>query len=97
MILKKMKMRYANYSLLEIYFAIEDEFLCIHTDESVIRVCKLYASCKNTWSLTEKCPIIKDVETRYRYRYVDLIMNKDKKETFRKKSKIFNVMKISIW
>jgi lysyl-tRNA synthetase, class II len=39
-------------------------------------------------TLPEKWHGLKDVETRYRHRYVDLIVNDDVRETFRKRSQI---------
>ncbi|TCK60653.1 lysine--tRNA ligase [Seleniivibrio woodruffii] len=40
--------------------------------------------------LPEKWHGLKDIETRYRQRYVDLIVNEDVKETFKKRSLIVN-------
>jgi len=48
---------------------------------------------KNLRPLPEKYHGLKDVETRYRQRYVDLIVNQSVRETFRKRTRILQVMR----
>jgi len=43
---------------------------------------------KNLRPLPEKYHGLKDVEIRYRQRYVDLIVNQNRSETFRKRTRI---------
>ncbi|MFA5415987.1 MAG: OB-fold nucleic acid binding domain-containing protein, partial [Methanoregula sp.] len=44
--------------------------------------------CKSVCPLPEKFHGLKDVEKRYRQRYVDLIVNEESRQTFRKRSRI---------
>jgi len=48
---------------------------------------------KSLTPLPEKFHGLKDIEARYRQRYVDLIMNKDSRERFINRSKIINAMR----
>ena len=48
---------------------------------------------KSLQPLPEKHHGLKDVEQRYRERYVDLITNEESRETFRKRSKIISTMR----
>jgi len=58
------------------------------TDELTICATELKMLTKALRDLPEKWHGLTDVETRYRQRYVDLIVNEDVKETFRKRSRI---------
>jgi len=49
--------------------------------------------CKAVCPLPEKFHGLKDVEKRYRQRYVDLIVNDDSKQTFRNRSRILSLIR----
>lgn len=59
-----------------------------HSGEISVRVTKLDMLSKALRPLPEKWHGLKDVELRYRQRYVDLIVNPEVKETFVKRSKV---------
>lgn len=59
-----------------------------HMGEVSLRVTKLEILSKSLRPLPEKWHGLKDVETRYRQRYVDLIVNPDVRDTFAKRSLI---------
>jgi lysyl-tRNA synthetase class 2 len=58
------------------------------TGEESVRVAKIYMLSKALMSLPEKWHGLKDIEIRYRQRYVDLIVNKEVRELFVKRSRI---------
>jgi lysyl-tRNA synthetase class 2 len=58
------------------------------TGQQSVRVAQITFLSKSLLSLPEKWHGLKDVEIRYRQRYVDLIANKDVREIFIKRSKI---------
>ena len=60
------------------------------TGEKTLRVKEFTLLSKNVRALPEKFHGLTDVETRYRKRYVDLIMNREVKDTFIKRTKIIN-------
>ena len=60
------------------------------TGEKTLRVNEFTLLSKNVRALPEKFHGLTDVETRYRKRYVDLIMNREVKDTFIKRSRIIN-------
>jgi len=49
--------------------------------------------CKAVCSLPEKFHGLKDVEKRYRQRYVDLIVNEENRQTFRNRSRIISLLR----
>ena len=59
-----------------------------HMDEVSIKAASLEMLSKSLRPLPEKWHGLKDVETRYRQRYVDLIVNPDVRDTFVKRSQI---------
>lgn len=63
------------------------------TDELTVLVDDLNLLTKNLRPLPEKYHGLKDVEIRYRQRYVDLIVNEEVRETFRKRTKIVHVIR----
>jgi len=63
------------------------------TDELTILVEKLTFLSKSLRTLPEKWHGLTDVETRYRQRYVDLIVNPDVRETFRKRTNIIKAIR----
>lgn len=63
------------------------------TGETSIKVTSLEIMTKSLIPLPEKFHGLKDVELRYRQRYVDLIMNQDVQKTFVLRSKIIQSMR----
>ncbi len=63
------------------------------TGQQSVRVSELIFLSKSLLSLPEKWHGLKDVDTRYRQRYVDLIANKDVRELFIKRSKIVSYIR----
>lgn len=63
------------------------------TGEISIRAEQVVLLCKSIQVLPNKWQGLKDTDLRYRQRYVDLIMNEDVRETFRKRSKIISTMR----
>ncbi len=58
------------------------------TNELTIQVDGFYLLCKSLRPLPEKWHGLRDIETRYRQRYVDLIVNPRVREVFLKRSKV---------
>ena len=58
-----------------------------------IRAMEVKLLCKSLQVLPNKWHGLKDTDLRYRQRYVDLIMNEDVRETFRKRAKIISTMR----
>ncbi len=71
----------------------EGELFKTKTGQESVRVKKLVVLSKSLMSLPEKWHGLKDVETRYRQRYVDLIVNQDVKQVFVKRSKIVSFIR----
>jgi lysyl-tRNA synthetase class 2 len=67
---------------------VEGPLFVTTTGELTLRVLKFTLLSKNIRPLPEKYHGLQDVEIRYRKRYVDLIMNKDVRETFIKRTRI---------
>lgn len=63
------------------------------TGETTIKVSELEVLTKSLYPLPDKFHGLKDVELRYRQRYVDLIVNEDVKKTFISRSKIITSMR----
>ena len=63
------------------------------TGQQSVRVAEITFLSKSLLSLPEKWHGLKDVEIRYRQRYVDLIANKDVREIFIKRSKIVTLIR----
>ena len=61
--------------------------------EISIHVSKLVLLSKSLQVLPDKWSGLKDIDQRYRQRYVDLIVNGDVRETFRKRTEIIHEMK----
>lgn len=72
---------------------VEGELFITHTEELTLRVSKIELLTKNVRSLPEKYHGLTDVEIRYRKRYLDLIMNKEVRDTFIKRTKIIKLIK----
>ncbi|MDD2715441.1 MAG: lysine--tRNA ligase [Candidatus Wallbacteria bacterium] len=67
---------------------VEGYFFATRTGEITLKVLKLTLLSKSLLTLPEKWHGLTDMEIRYRKRYVDLIMNRDVRETFVRKSRI---------
>ncbi len=63
------------------------------TEELTLSVKEFVLLSKNLRPLPEKYHGLKDVETRYRQRYVDLIVNEAVRDTFRKRAKIVETIR----
>ncbi|PID58934.1 lysine--tRNA ligase [candidate division KSB3 bacterium] len=63
------------------------------TNELTVLVSELTLLSKSLRPLPEKWHGLKDVEIRYRQRYLDLIVNQDVKEVFTKRAKIVNAVR----
>lgn len=63
------------------------------TGQKSLRVADMEFLTKSLMTLPEKWHGLKDVETRYRQRYVDLIANPEVKEVFLKRSKIISYIR----
>lgn len=73
--------------------AIEGVVFKTHMGEISIRASKVTLVTKSLRPLPEKWHGLKDIDLRYRQRYVDLIVNQDVKETFMKRNKILKEIK----
>lgn len=67
---------------------VEGHLFNSKTGEMTVRVSKFERLSAITRTLPEKWHGLKDVETRYRHRYVDLIVNDEVRSTFKKRSLI---------
>jgi lysyl-tRNA synthetase class 2 len=63
------------------------------TDELSLRAGSIQLLTKSLLPLPEKWHGLTDVETRYRQRYLDLIVNPDVREVFRKRSQIISLIR----
>ena len=63
------------------------------TGEVTVDVQKFSMLCKSIRPFPEKWHGLKDIEIRYRKRYLDLIMNPEVREVFRKRTKIIDSMR----
>ena len=63
------------------------------TGEISVRAMEVKLLCKSLQVLPNKWHGLKDMDLRYRQRYVDLIMNEDVRDTFRKRAKIISTMR----
>ena len=81
---------YAFFKALSIgdIVGLEGDLFSSKTGEKTIKVRKLERLSKIVRTLPEKWHGLKDVETRYRHRYIDLIMNDNVRETFKTRSSI---------
>jgi lysyl-tRNA synthetase, class II len=67
---------------------VEGTVFRTHTNELTISATQVHHLAKNLLPLPEKWHGLTDVETRFRQRYVDIIMNPEVREVFVKRSKI---------
>ncbi|EGL19689.1 MULTISPECIES: lysine--tRNA ligase [unclassified Paenibacillus] len=87
--------KYNAFDLLDIgdMVGVKGTVFKTKTGETSIKVKELEVLTKSLLPLPEKYHGLKDVETRYRQRYVDLIMNQEVKETFILRSRIIQSMR----
>ncbi len=83
------------FSLLDIgdIIGVKGTVFKTKTGEITIKVSHLEVLTKSLYPLPEKFHGLKDVELRYRQRYLDLIMNPEVKQTFVARSKIIQSMR----
>jgi lysyl-tRNA synthetase class 2 len=86
---------YEVFKLLDIgdLIGVEGTVFKTRTGETTVKVTRLEVLTKSLYPLPDKFHGLKDVETRYRQRYVDLIMNPEVKETFITRSRIIRSMR----
>jgi len=75
------------------HIGVEGFLFRTKTDELTVEVEKLTLLSKSLRPLPEKWHGLTDIETRYRQRYVDLIVNPDVKKTFVKRNKIVKAVR----
>jgi len=63
------------------------------TDELSVKLTQIHLLTKSLRPLPEKFHGLSDQETRYRQRYVDLVMNQEVKDTFKKRSQIISYIR----
>ncbi|MFH2033383.1 MAG: lysine--tRNA ligase [Candidatus Margulisiibacteriota bacterium] len=72
---------------------VEGKVFKTRTNEVTVKVEKFTLLCKSLHPLPEKWHGLQDKELRYRERYVDLIVNPDVKEVFKKRSQIVSMIR----
>jgi len=72
---------------------VEGELFKTHTGQDSVRAKDFSILSKSLMTLPEKWHGLKDVEVRYRQRYVDLIANPEVKDVFVKRSKIITAIR----
>lgn len=75
------------------HVGIEGTLFTTKTGELTLRGVNFELVSKNVRPLPEKFHGLTDVETRYRQRYLDLIMNREVKDTFITRTKIINTIR----
>nr|WP_036709406.1 lysine--tRNA ligase [Paenibacillus pinihumi] len=87
--------KYEAFSMLDLgdIIGVRGTVFKTKTGETSIKVLELEVLTKSLLPLPEKYHGLKDVELRYRQRYVDLIMNPDVQQTFVTRSRIIQSMR----
>lgn len=87
--------KFKAYEILDIgdIVGVKGTVFKTQTGETSIKVSELEVLSKSLYPLPDKFHGLKDVEMRYRQRYVDLIMSEDVKKTFLSRSKIITSMR----
>lgn len=89
---------FALFELLDIgdIIGVKGAFFKTRTGEPTVAVKKLVVLSKSLRPLPEKWHGLKDIETRFRQRYVDLVMNKEVKELFILRSRVISQIRKSL-
>jgi len=87
-----------KYKLLKLldmgdFVGVEGTIFATKTGEITVKAQHLEVLCKALRPLPEKWHGLKDIEQRYRKRYVDLIMNPDVRDVFVKRTKIIDAIR----
>ncbi|WP_334075513.1 MULTISPECIES: lysine--tRNA ligase [Paenibacillus] len=87
--------KYAAFNVLDLgdIIGVTGEVFKTKTGETTIKVKDLEVLSKSLYPLPDKYHGLKDVELRYRQRYVDLIVNPEVQQTFIKRSRIIQSMR----
>jgi len=87
--------RYASFTDLDVgdFIGVTGELFRTRTGELTVAVRAFELLAKSLRPLPEKWHGLKDVETRYRRRYVDLVMNPQVRETFVTKSRLIRELR----
>ncbi|MNI00814.1 Lysine--tRNA ligase [compost metagenome] len=87
--------KYAAFSILDLgdIVGVTGEVFKTKTGETTIKVKDIEVLSKSLYPLPDKYHGLKDVELRYRQRYVDLIVNPEVQQTFIKRSRIIQSMR----
>ncbi|MFU8857180.1 MAG: lysine--tRNA ligase [Deferrisomatales bacterium] len=75
------------------FLGVEGPLFRTRTGELTLEARSLRLLCKSLRPLPEKWHGLTDKETRYRQRYVDLIVNPEVRETFRRRSRLIHLMR----
>jgi len=75
------------------FVGVEGRFFRTRTGEVTVEVQRFYMLTKSLKPLPEKWHGLRDVETRYRQRYVDLIVNQDVRRVFTTRTRIISAMR----
>lgn len=76
------------------FIGVKGEFFKTHTGEPTIKVVEVTLLSKGLRPLPEKWHGLKDIETRYRQRYLDLISNEDSRKIFKLRSLIISKIRM---
>lgn len=76
---------------------VEGELFVTRMGEQTLRVQRWTMLAKSLHGLPEKWHGLKDVETRYRRRYLDLIVNPDVRRVFDQRAKIIRAVREFLW
>ncbi|MDQ0091783.1 lysyl-tRNA synthetase class 2 [Paenibacillus anaericanus] len=89
------EVKYSAFSLLDLgdLVGVTGEVFKTKTGETSIKVKDLEILSKSLYPLPDKYHGLKDVELRYRQRYIDLIVNPEVQQTFIKRSRIIQSMR----
>jgi lysyl-tRNA synthetase class 2 len=86
---------YRIYQLLDIgdFIGVRGKVFRTKTGEPTVQVLDLQILCKSLRVLPDKWHGLKDVELRYRQRYLDLIMNPEVRKVFVTRTRIINIIR----
>lgn len=84
---------FADYGDIGDFFGVEGQIMRTKTGELTVKVLKLVMLAKALRPLPDKWHGIKNIEERYRHRYLDLIINHEVKDVFIKRTYIINALR----